>query len=174
MTRSTFSYGDEQQRFGLGYKAAIARMLRTTPFLLFASFWLGTSFGGLFVGSHHQPLQPGMHWDIIVDVAAGILLSFGVLSALNWTFCLLQVRSYGIALRNDGVVLDYGVVNQRHEVLLLNKIQDILITRGVIERLLGLSTLIVQNSAGTAVTIPGLDAATAEMLRDRLLTRATS
>ena len=173
MTHTTFGYGDEQ-RFGLGSKAAIARLLRTTPFLLFASLWLGISFGGFFVGSHHQPRPPGMHWDIIAGLAASMLLSFGALSALNWTFCLLQVRSYRIALRNDGIVLDYGVVNQRHEVLLLSKIQDILITRGVIERLLGLSTLIVQNSAGTPVTIPGLDAATAEILHDQLLSRASS
>ena len=162
-----------EQPLGLGARAAIARMLRGLPVLLFVSLWLGISLGTFFIGSHHRPYQPGIDWDVVAGLVAGVLVSFGALCALIWSFCLLQVRSYRIEFLNDRITLDHGVFNQSHEVMLLGTIQDILITRGMIERLFGLSTLTVQNAAGTPISISGLDAATAETLRDQLLSGAS-
>jgi hypothetical protein len=57
------------------------------------------------------------------------------------------------------------------ETLLSSKIQDILIQRSIQQRLLGLSTVIIQNAMGQPATIPALRAETAAAFRDEALRR---
>lgn len=97
-------------------------------------------------------------------VIASIIL-FGLI--LLYTRAL--VRSYHIELRKDGVALSYGVINLTNELLLFPRIQDIVINRNIIERVLGLSTLTIQNATGKPEMIPGLGITTAEKLRDDVL-----
>jgi membrane protein YdbS with pleckstrin-like domain len=59
-----------------------------------------------------------------------------------------------------------------HETLIYGKIQDILVTRNILERLLGLATVVLQNASGAPEIIPGLGAADANALRDEILRRS--
>jgi hypothetical protein len=56
-----------------------------------------------------------------------------------------------------------------HRPLLYAKIQDILIRRSVLERPLGLSTVIIRNAMGQLACIPVLKASTGESLREEIL-----
>jgi len=48
-------------------------------------------------------------------------------------------------------------------------VQDILVTRSILQRVLGLSTVVVQNAMGTPQRIPAMGAAAAMELRDGIL-----
>jgi membrane protein YdbS with pleckstrin-like domain len=84
----------------------------------------------------------------------------------------LLVKSYSIELTKDGVALHYGVINLSRETLLYTKVQDIVITRNLLERMLGLSTMMIQNAAGKPEYIPALGADIAENLRASILANA--
>ncbi len=62
-----------------------------------------------------------------------------------------------------------GVFGTVSELLLYARIQDIVISNSVLERLLGLATVVVQNAAGRPISIWGLGYDTAERLRDLIL-----
>lgn len=91
--------------------------------------------------------------------------------AIDWLICWLRARSYRIEFVDLGIALQSGVLRVRHETLLFSKVQDIQIQRGVLERLLGLSSLAIHNAAGQPEWIPGLNCQSAEHLRDEILRR---
>jgi membrane protein YdbS with pleckstrin-like domain len=131
------------------------------------SFWLGVTFGG-----HLQiaTIIPGIAWSgSVANVATATLLFFCILTLFNWAYCQLKVQSYRIELKPEGIALDYGILNKSHELLLFNKVQDILITRNLFEQVLGLSTVVIQNAMGQPQKIPGLEADSAEGFRDNIL-----
>jgi membrane protein YdbS with pleckstrin-like domain len=78
-------------------------------------------------------------------------------------------KSYRIELRREGLFLRYGMIGTRDEVLPYRKIQDVVISRGLIERLMSLATLTIPNAMGKPQIIPGLSPEDAETLRDKLL-----
>ena len=91
--------------------------------------------------------------------------------ALDGVYCYLNMRSYRIELVSQGIVLETGIVNKSHKTLLFSKIQDIMIQRSLLERLLGLSTVVIQNAMGQPERVPGLKAETAADFRDAVLKR---
>jgi membrane protein YdbS with pleckstrin-like domain len=93
------------------------------------------------------------------------------LLALDGFVCYLRTKAYRIDLGLQGIALQTGVLSRDHETLIYAKIQDIRIRRSVLERLLGLSTVIIQNAMGQPECIPGLKASTAESLRDEIRRR---
>ena len=135
-------------------RAAIYLVLRTALSWLLVSIWLAAMFWG----------------SRFVVVALGMICGFG---AIAWCWCWIKIRSYRIDLGETGVALEYGVFAKAHEMVLYNKIQDILVTRNLLERMLGLSTVTVQTASGTPERVPGLAAADAEALRDDLVRRAS-
>ena len=94
--------------------------------------------------------------------------------AILWIACFIRVRSYRFDMVPQGITLEKGLLSKSHETLLFLKIQDIVIRRSVLERLFGLSTLVIQNAMGQPETIPGLDAREAMEFRDEILRRVTS
>jgi hypothetical protein len=101
-----------------------------------------------------------------------IILGCGFLGCLVPLFtAYLVVRSYRISLEKEGILLQHGLVNINNEILLYDKIQDVVITRNLLERLLSLATLIIQNAMGQPEIIPGLGAADAESFRNDILSR---
>lgn len=107
--------------------------------------------------------------------ASGIALALMGLPVLllagTWIRCFIQARSYRFDLVPQGITLDKGWLSKSHETLLFQKVQDIVIRRSVLERLLGVSTLVIQNAMGQAETIPGMTAADALQFRDEILRR---
>jgi membrane protein YdbS with pleckstrin-like domain len=125
-------------------------------------------------GTHYKNpnLLPGFHFDMLGGFALAAALALGVIVLVNGVFAYLKASSYRYAVEPEGVVLEYGVLNKSHEILLYNNVQDIIIRRGLLERLMGLSTLVIQNAMGRTETIPALDPADAEQLRDEIVQRA--
>jgi membrane protein YdbS with pleckstrin-like domain len=102
------------------------------------------------------PLIPGS----VITVVLGITLA--VLPR--------QVRSIGYQLRADDLVLRRGILWQRIVAVPYGRMQLIDITHGPLDRGFRIAQLrLVTAAAATAVTIPGLDQAAAEALRDRLV-----
>jgi membrane protein YdbS with pleckstrin-like domain len=106
-----------------------------------------------------------------------VWLAFGwlALAAVSVWFCLwYPPRLYSSwGYRIDAKVLETrsGRVFQRERLLPLSRLQHVDIERGPLERMFGLAALIL-HTAGThsaSVRIPGLAAADAARLRDRLI-----
>lgn len=150
-------------------KAVLFFLAKRFVVWLFFSFWLALIVGAASTSTQHP--HPGLQWGVIGGMALKIGLFLALLLLLDGMFCYLKARSYRFDLQGNGVALVYGVLNRFHETLLYTKVQDILIRRSVLERLLGLSTVVIQNAAGQPQIIPGLGADAAEQLRDAILER---
>jgi membrane protein YdbS with pleckstrin-like domain len=136
---------------------------------LFIGVWMAAVFSGM-QGSPHG--VPAIRYVPLEQVAISALAVVALLMVLNWCYCSLKARSYRIDMENDGIVLEYGIVSTNHEILLFKNIQDVLVSRNLVERLLGLSTVVIQNAMGKPERIPGLDSAAAKTLRDDIVRRA--
>jgi membrane protein YdbS with pleckstrin-like domain len=100
-------------------------------------------------------------------VAVALLIVLG--------FTPRRVRSIGYELRADDLLFRRGLMFQRFVSVPYGRMQLVDINRGPLARAVGLSELkFVTASASTGVTIPGLPAAVAEELRDRLVSLAES
>ncbi len=100
-------------------------------------------------------------------IPAGILLVVTL-----WTLAILprQARSYGYQLRDDDLVFRRGILWQRIVAVPYGRMQLVDITHGPLDRGFGIAQLkLVTAAASSAVTIPGLDQAAAETLRDTLI-----
>lgn len=133
---------------------------------LFVSAWLALVFGP---GIRDAEPSPGIHWGPLIGIVLRMVPFLAGILAIDWLVCWLRARSYRIELVEAGVALQSGVLSIRHETLLFSKIQDITIQRTVLERLLGLSSMVIQNAASQPELIPGLDRKSAEQLRDDIL-----
>ena len=86
-----------------------------------------------------------------------------------------RVRSIGYQLRDDDVLFRRGILYQRFVAVPYGRMQLVDITHGPLDRGFGIAQLkFVTAAAATGVIIPGLEQATAETLRDHLVTVAES
>lgn len=108
----------------------------------------------------------------------GIWIPFAAVALLSlWGILILprQVRGYGYQLRQDDLVFRRGILWQRVVAVPYGRMQLIDITHGPLDRGFGIAQLKFVTAAATSgVTIPGLSQATAESLRDHLITVAES
>lgn len=111
----------------------------------------------------HQP------WALIPGVILAVILL--------WTMAILprQLKAIGYQLREDDLVFRRGILWQRMVAVPYGRMQLVDITHGPLDRGFGIAQLkFVTAAATTGVTIPGLEQATAETLRDHLVTVAES
>jgi membrane protein YdbS with pleckstrin-like domain len=125
---------------------------------------------------------------LLVAAGLGIAHGFGQLTApfmevwvfspsLAWlipplhiAFPVLSYRGWGFRLRRHDLLVRSGVVTLEYVAIPLSRVQQVDVTSGPFERLLGLSTLLV-HTAGTRAArtrIPGLSEDRASALRDAL------
>ncbi|MGW8429910.1 PH domain-containing protein [Curtobacterium citreum] len=105
----------------------------------------------------------GTVWSLIAIVVAVVALVTAVLTPR-------RVRAIGYALRDDDLVLRRGLMWQRFTAVPYGRMQLVDVNRGPLDRMLGLSELkFVTAAASTNVRIPGIPAADADALRDRLV-----
>ncbi|WP_406438940.1 PH domain-containing protein [Streptomyces sp. NBC_00631] len=140
--------------FWTGLPSGLLRMRR-----LLLVVWLGpAALGvGLLLG-----LLAGPGW------AAFALLP---LAALAWGWVLLgrNWRSWRYAERADDLLITRGVLWREETVVPYGRMQLVEVTSGPVERHFGLASVQLHTAAAaTDATIPGLDPAEAERLRDRL------
>jgi len=113
---------------------------------------LGTNTGGLTIGA---------------GAATVVILVMTVGSAfLSWRF-------WSWATHEDALELEHGILIRHLSVVPYHRIQQIDIKRDPLERILGLSTLILRSAAATTdAHVPGIAAEDTEQLRHALLARA--
>jgi membrane protein YdbS with pleckstrin-like domain len=110
----------------------------------------------------------GTVWSCVAIVVALVALVTAVLTPR-------RVRAIGYALRDDDLVLRRGLMWQRFTAVPYGRMQLVDVNRGPLDRILGLSELkFVTAAAATNVRIPGIPAADAAELRDRLVELAES
>ncbi len=112
----------------------------------------------------------------LVGVVAGIIstrvgwltipMAIGLAAAVatvGFVWVILRYRAWGFQLRADALYLEYGVITRVETVVPHVRIQHVDTSRGPVDRLLGLSTLVVYTagSRGADVSIPGLPAQSA-------------
>jgi len=102
---------------------------------------------------------------VVVGVAAFLL--FGGLAVLH---AVLYYRSWRYEVREDSLYLTRGVLTRVQTVAPYVRVQHIDARRGPVERILGLSTLVVYTagSRGADVTVPGLTDDRADELQQAL------
>jgi uncharacterized protein len=102
---------------------------------------------------------------------AGVLLFSQMVLVLLWPPLVYQAFSYTV--RQDDLLVQSGVIFKRWSSIPLGRIQHVDTRQGPIERMLGLSHLLVFTAAGMSAdgSIPGLATAVAEEMRDELSRR---
>ncbi|NLE97483.1 MAG: PH domain-containing protein [Propionibacterium sp.] len=82
------------------------------------------------------------------------------------------VRRWGYAERDEDVYLTRGLLSRQLTCVPYGRMQLVEVNSGPVERLFGLATVsMVTASSSGAVSIPGLDVADAEAVRDRFINR---
>ncbi|MFB0616010.1 PH domain-containing protein [Streptomyces sp. AGS-58] len=121
-------------------------------------------------------------WAGVLALATGLLLGLLVgppwaawallpLMSAAWCWRLLgrNWRSWRYAERADDLLISRGVLWREETVVPYGRMQLVEVTSGPVERRFGLATVQLHTAAAaTDATIPGLDPAEAERLRDRL------
>jgi membrane protein YdbS with pleckstrin-like domain len=121
-------------------------------------------------------------WTAVLAVAAGLLpgllagpawaafaLLPPVLAAWGWRLLERNWRSWRYTERADDLLISRGVLWREETVVPYGRMQLVEVTSGPLERRFGLATVQLHTAAAaTDATIPGLDPAEAERLRDRL------
>lgn len=90
--------------------------------------------------------------------------------ALAGGLAIARYRSWCYEVREDALFLDRGVVTRTRTVVPYVRVQHVDVSRGPLERALGLSSVVVYTagSRGADVTVPGLRPDDADDLQDRL------
>lgn len=137
-----------------------------TTVLIGAAVTAGVVVIGVVTGGFTRPA--GIVWTLI-GIAVGIIALVTALLTPR------RVRSIGYALRDDDLVFRRGLMWQRFTAVPYGRMQLVDVARGPLDRALGMSELkFVTAAAASNVRIPGIPAADADELRDRLVDLAES
>jgi membrane protein YdbS with pleckstrin-like domain len=102
-------------------------------------------------------------------VGAAVLVPLLVVSGMWWAVLRGRYRAWAYAERGDDLLVRRGLLLRRLTVVPYGRMQLIEVTAGPVDRLFGLATVQLHTaSASTDARIPGLAAAEAQRLRDRL------
>ncbi len=109
-----------------------------------------------------------------LSLLPGALIYAAVHLVLATVWATLALKRKAYALRQRDILYRSGVVWRRITALPFNRIQHVETTSGVLERLLGLASIVIYTAGGTGgdLKIHGLEAADAERLREYILGRA--
>lgn len=100
----------------------------------------------------------------------------GLVAAVGLALAVLRYRAWRYALEADALALERGVLTRVETAVPYVRVQHIDTHRGPVERLAGLSSVVVYTAGtrGADVTVPGLAPERARRLRDRLRTLAVA
>lgn len=108
-----------------------------------------------------------------------IVIVVGLLLGYVWSVFSYKYYLYG--LLDDGFRKEHGVIYKKYVTIPYNRIQNVDIHRGILDRLLGLSKIKIQTAGGISVGsygasaegyLPGIDKNIAEEIRNELIKRA--
>lgn len=104
----------------------------------------------------------------IPAAVAAVLLVLVVVAAVLQT---VSVRHLGYLAREHDLSFRRGVISRQSHTIPYNRVQDVGIDRGPVERLFGLATLRIRSAGGT-IGVEGLGVAEAEKLKKLVVSRA--
>jgi hypothetical protein len=127
-------------------------------------------FGAIVAAVLTIPLDRPLTTAIAVGGGVGVLLL-----ALGFAYAVLRYRAWRFELQADALYLERGVFTEVRTVMPFVRVQHVDTQRNPVERLLGLSRVVVYTagSRGADVSIPGLTVERATDLREDLRTRAS-
>lgn len=146
--------GAEAEPVWIGLPPGLLRVRR-----LLLVVWLGllTLATGLVPG-----ILAGPGWAAFAVLPLALMIWGWVMLERNW-------RSWRYAERSDDLLISRGVLWREETVVPYGRMQLVEVTSGPLERHFGLASVQLHTAAAaTDATIPGLDPAEAERLRDRL------
>jgi len=108
---------------------------------------------------------------LVAFLIAGMFLLGQTVLAIFWP--ALEYDAFRYSVREDDLLVVSGVLFKRWSSIPMNRIQHVDTRQGPIERMLGLSRLLVFTAAGMSAdgSIPGLATPIAESMRDELSRR---
>lgn len=114
---------------------------------------------------------PGELGGKLAAVVVITLIAMNAVFALFWP--TLEYNAFRYTVREDDLLVQSGVVFRRWSSIPHNRIQHVDTRQGPMERLFGISRLLVFTAAGMSAdgSIPGLKTSIAEELRDQLSRR---
>ena len=109
-----------------------------------------------------QALGAALGSPLLWTLGAVVVLAVGVgaVPELRW-------RRFRYEVRDEEIDIRRGAFKVTRTLVPMLRVQHVDTTRGLLEQLFGLSTVVVHTAAGKT-TIPALDAADADDLRDRI------
>ncbi|WP_432987607.1 PH domain-containing protein [Dactylosporangium sp. CA-233914] len=111
-------------------------------------------------------LVTGVLWSAWFFAAAAAIVVTGVVRA---AFMRRSIRSWGYAERAEDLLVRHGLLVRRLSIVPYARMQFVDVTAGPVERAAGLATVTLHTAAAASdATVPGLEAAEATRLRDRL------
>lgn len=144
-----------------------------------ASFIIAAIFVGIWIVAAISEGVTGIGYTIEIVIAIIFLLIVG-----NYIWARLSYHFWRYQLTEDSYRAERGVIFKRYISIPYERIQNVDIYRGILDRILGLSDLQIQTAGYGAVgsrglrgfgsegRLPGIDRQTAEKLRDELIKRA--
>jgi len=110
---------------------------------------------------------PARFFTVSTALVASIWLVVGLLGSVH---ALLYYRSWRFEIQDDALYLVRGVVTEVETAVPYVRVQHVDTQRGPVERLVGLSSLVVYTAGtrGADISIPGLTPERANRLRERL------
>lgn len=107
----------------------------------------------------------------VLDISralAGVVI--GIAVALGVAYVLVRYRIWGFEVNEEDLYIERGVLTRIDSVVPYVRVQHIDTQRGPVERLIGLSSVVVYTagSRGADITIPGLSPERADDLREQL------
>ncbi|MER7277672.1 PH domain-containing protein [Dactylosporangium sp. NPDC000244] len=111
-------------------------------------------------------LAAAVLWSAWCYAAAVAIVTGGALRAV---FLRRSIRAWGYAERAEDLLVRHGLLVRRLSIVPYARMQFVDVTAGPIERAAGLATVTLHTAAAASdATVPGLEAAEATRLRDRL------
>jgi membrane protein YdbS with pleckstrin-like domain len=111
-------------------------------------------------------LVTALLWSAWFFLAAAVVLAGAVLRVF---FMRRSIRSWGYAERAEDLLVRHGLLIRRLSIVPYARMQFVDVTAGPLERAAGLATVTLHTAAAASdATVPGLEAAEATRLRDRL------
>ena len=110
---------------------------------------------------------PDRFFTVSPRLVTAVLLGVALVGAIH---ALLYYRSWRFEIQDDALYLVRGVVTEVETAVPFVRVQHVDTQRGPVERLVGLSSLVVYTAGtrGADIAIPGLTPERATRLRDRL------
>lgn len=100
---------------------------------------------------------------------AGIAVLVAAAAGIGWVVTARQWRAWGYAEREADLLVRHGILIRRLSIVPYGRMQFVDVTAGPVERWLKLATVHMHTAAAASdARIPGLSAAEAARLRDRL------